>query len=90
MELNESNVVSEAMAASEKVTSKSTTSIQVLESLGNYLSNESLGQRKLGATFLSAFLSNLDRNFLNADECGLFANFYKVHKFKCLECLEIF
>ena len=44
---------------------------------GPYLTDVNLGKRKIGVNFLSIFLSNLSEDFLNEDECRLFAKFYQ-------------
>ncbi len=74
--LNDGNVEDLAREAAVKVAKSEATSTQVLEALGPYLTNSSVGERKLGLCFLSTFLGRLDRSFLQSDECGFFAKFY--------------
>ena len=76
-DLTEDTVKEKAIDAAALVLSKTTTSVSVLENLRPLLTNVEIGKRKLGLTFLSCFLSEMKKDFLNEEECRLFAQFYK-------------
>ena len=76
-DLNDSNIISKASEASDQVISKEKTCVQILGDLGPFLTDVNLGKRKVGVNFLSEFLSNLPKDFMNEDECQLFATFYQ-------------
>ena len=76
-EITELTVKEKAIEAADLVVSKTTTSVAVLENLRPLLTNVEIGKRKLGLTFLSCFLSEMKKDFLNEEECRLFAQFYK-------------
>ena len=76
-DLTEVTVKEKAIEAADLVISKTTTSVSVLENLRPLLTNVEIGKRKLGLTFLSCFLSEMKKDFLNEEECRLFAEFYK-------------
>ena len=76
-DLTEDSVKVKAIDAAALVLSKTTTSVSVLENLRPLLTNVEIGKRKLGLTFLSCFLSEMKKDFLNEEECRLFAQFYK-------------
>ena len=76
-DLTEDAVKVKAIDAAALVLSKTTTSVSVLENLRPLLTNVEIGKRKLGLTFLSCFLSEMKKDFLNEEECRLFAQFYK-------------
>jgi len=76
-DLDDSNVESRASEAANLAISKKLSAVKILEDLGPYLTDVNLGKRKIGVNFLSIFLSNLSEDFLNEDECRLFAKFYQ-------------
>ena len=75
-DLSENCAKAKASKAADLVTAKSMTSVTVLENLRPFLTDSSIGKRKLGLNFLSEFLAVLEKSFLNEEECRLFAQFY--------------
>ena len=75
-DLSENCVKAKASKAADLVNAKSMTSVTVLENLRPFLTDTTIGKRKLGLNFLSEFLAELEKSFLNEEECRLFAQFY--------------
>ena len=75
--LNDSNYFELSEKAANQVVAKSLNSVDVLQSLGPFLTDKNLGKRKNGLSFLSQFLTNLPASFCDAQECEVFAKFYE-------------
>ena len=74
--LTENSVKTKASMAAGLVKTNVVNSVTVLEDLRPFLTNVAIGQRKLGLNFLSEFMYELEKDFLNEEECRLFAQFY--------------
>ena len=75
--LDDLNYLELSQKASKQVIAKTQNAVDVLTSLGPFLTDKNLGRRKIGLNFLSQFLTNLPRNFCDFQECEVFAKFYE-------------